>query len=104
MPVITGTINNQTARSSQNPPTPKMSVIFKNGTNIKIGYFGKLVFLYNQATFTEVFGDKPKILAQNIDTLQDYTSSARSLYSFIENVSWMCFYICAVSNMPDTTQ
>ena len=48
-----------------------MSVLFKNGTNIKIGYFARLEFLDNQATFAEVLGDKPTILAPNIDTSQD---------------------------------
>ena len=58
----------------------------------------------NQADFTEVFGEKPKILNPNINTSQYYTSTARILYSFGSNGSWMCFYICAVSDMSDTTQ
>ena len=57
-----------------------MSVILKNGTNIKVGYFGKLEFLDNQAAFAGVFGDKPKIIAPNIITSKDITSTARSLY------------------------
>ena len=94
-PERTGTRNTQTSGSSQNPPTPKMSVLFKNGTNIKIGYFGKLEFLDNQTTFTEVFGDKPTILVPNIDIYQDSTSIARSLYSFGEKCNLDVFlYMC----------
>ena len=91
----TGTRNTQNSGSSQNPPTPKMSVLFKNGTNIKIGYFGKLEFLDNQTTFTEVFGDKPTILVPNIDIYQDSTSIARRLYSFGEKCNLDVFlYMC----------
>ena len=82
MPARTGTINTPTSVSSQNPPTPKVRVHFKNSINIKIGYLGQLEFSDNQATFTEVFGKKPTILAPNIDTSQDSTSTARILYSF----------------------
>ena len=45
--------------------TPKMSVILKESSNIKVGYFGKLGFLDNQADFAEVFGNKPKTLNPN---------------------------------------
>ena len=63
---------------------PKISVIFKDSSNIKFGYFDKLEFLDNRADFAEVIVDNPKILAPNIITLQDTTSSSRSLYSFDE--------------------
>ena len=65
---ITVTINTQTSGSSQNPPNPKISVLFNNDTNIKIGYFGKLEFLDDQKSFTEVFGNKPTTIYPNIDT------------------------------------
>ena len=81
-PETTGTINTHTYGSAQNPPTPKMSVLFKNGTNIKIGYYGKLEFLDNKAIFAEVFGYKPEILAPSLDTPQYSTSTSRRLYSF----------------------
>ena len=84
MPARTGTINTQTAVSSQITPTPKMSVLLKNGTNIKIGYFGKLQLLDNQEIFTEVFGNKPTIIAPNKDTSQYFTSAARRIYAFGE--------------------
>ena len=61
-----------------------MSVIYKNVNNIKIGYLGTLVFLDNQETFSGMFGDKPTIIAQNIDTSQDSASTSKSLYSFGE--------------------
>ena len=80
----TGTRNTQIAGSAQNPPTPKMSVIYKNVNNIKIGYLGTLVFLDNQETFSGMFGDKPTIIAQNINTSQDSASTSQSLYSFGE--------------------
>ena len=34
-----------------------MSAILKDSNNIKVGYFGKLEFLDNQADFDEVFGE-----------------------------------------------
>ena len=36
--------NTQPAGSAQKPPTPKISEIFENSNNIKVGYFGKLDF------------------------------------------------------------
>ena len=72
-----------------------MRVLFKNGTNIKIGYFSKLDFLDNQAAFAEVSGYKPTILAPNIDTSQYSTSTARRFYSLGEK--WkldMFLHIC----------
>ena len=51
--------------------TPKNDCYFKDSNNIKVGYFGKLKFLDNQAAFTEVFGDKPTIIAPNTITSQD---------------------------------
>ena len=84
-PARTGTRNNQPSISAQNPPIPKMSVIFMNSNNIKVGSFGKLEFLDNQAAFTAVFRDKPTILAPNIDTPQYSTSTASILYSLEEN-------------------
>ena len=80
IPERTGTRNTRSVVSSQIPPTPKMSVLCNNGNKIKVGYVGKLDFLDNQASFAEVFGDKPAIISPNIDTFQDYTSTARSLY------------------------
>ena len=88
--VRTGTSRTQNYRSSQSPPTstpnitPQMSVIFKNGNIIKVSYLGKLKFLDNQASFAEVFGNKPTILAPNIITLQYSTSKSRSLNSLGE--------------------
>ena len=90
-PVRIVTNNNQPAGSSQNPPippsasgenppTPKMSVLFKNGNNIDVGYFGKLEFLDDQAGFSELFGDNPKINVSRMIISQDYTSTASSLY------------------------
>ena len=94
-PSITRTINIQTDGSFQNPPTLKTSFLFKNGTTIKIGYCGKLEFLDNQETFNEVFGDKPTIIPPNIDTSQNSTSIARSLYSFGEKCKLDVFlHIC----------
>ena len=72
------------AGSSQNSPTPKISFLFKNGNNIKVGYFGILIFFNNHAAFAEVFGDIPKILDPNVIKSKDSTSTARSLYSFVE--------------------
>ena len=73
-PAKTGTSSTQPKVSAKNPPistpsgTPKMSVLFKDSSNIKVGYFCKLEFLDNYAGFSEVFGDKPTILAPNIVT------------------------------------
>ena len=95
--VRTETRSTQPDGLAKNPPistpsgAPKTSVLFNDSNNIKFGYFGKLEFLDNQAAFSEVFGDKPIIIAPNIIMLQDTTSTARSLYSFEENTSWMCF-------------
>ena len=86
--VITVSKSTDPAGSVQYPPTstpsgtPKMSVLLKGSNNIKVGDFGELEFCYNQAAFNKVFGDKPTILAQNIITSHDYTSTDRSLYSF----------------------
>ena len=47
-PVITVTGSTHTYGSAQNPPTstpsgtPKMSVLFKDSYNIKVGFFGEL--------------------------------------------------------------
>ena len=57
-----------------------MSVILKKGNNIQVAYFGKLDFLDNQEAFSEVFGDKPTIIAPNIITSQYSTSTSKSLY------------------------
>ena len=65
--------NTQTSVSAQNLHTPKTSVLFKKSSNINVGYFGKLEFLDNQATFAKVFGDKPTIIAPKIVTSQDST-------------------------------
>ena len=87
-PVITVTSSTQSYLSAQNPSprttsdTPQMSVLFKESNNTKVGYFGKLEFLDNQAALDEVFGDKRTIIAPNIITSQDTTSAARILYSF----------------------
>ena len=89
-PVRNETSNTQPARLAQNPPTrtpsgtPKTSILLKDSSNIKVGYFGKLVFLDNQVVFAKYFWDKPKSIAPNIITSQYTISKARSLYSLWE--------------------
>ena len=85
-PVRNETSNTQPARLAQNPPTrtpsgtPKTSILLKDSSNIKVGQFGKLVFLDKQAAFAEDFGGKPKIIGPNVITSQDTISKSRSLY------------------------
>ena len=73
-PLRTGTRSTKPDGSAKNPPTttpigtPKTSVILKDINNIKVGYFGKLEILDNQADFSEVFDDKQTIIAPNIIT------------------------------------
>ena len=71
-PERSGTRNTQPSGSTQNPPTPKIIVLFKNGNNIKIGCLGKLKILNNKTDLYEVLRDK-KNLAPNINTCQDST-------------------------------
>ena len=85
MPEITRTSGTQNTESDQNPPTPEISVHLNNSNNIKVGYFGKLGFLHNQAAFAKLFGDKQTFFPQNINTSQDSISTAKSLYSVVEN-------------------
>ena len=100
-PVRTVTRSTQPSGLAQNSPTStssgthKMSVLFKDSKNIKVGYFGILVFLDNQAAFDEVFGGKPTILDTNIITLQDSTSTSMRLYYFVEKCKLGVFlHIC----------
>ena len=58
----------------------------------------------NQATFAGVFGYTPRVIAPNPVTLQDTTTTDRSLYSLREFSSCMCLCICAGRTMPDTNQ
>ena len=77
--VITRNRSNQPDGSSENTLTPKISVLFKDSDNIKVGYFGKLEFLENQAAFDEVFVKNPAILYPNITTSRYSISTARRL-------------------------
>ena len=87
-PAKTGTSSTQPKVSAKNPPistpsgTPKMSVLFKDSSNIKVGYFGTLEFLGNQEAFAEVFEYKAKIISPNTTMSQDSTSTVRGLYLF----------------------
>ena len=57
----------------------------------------------NQADFTEVFGEKPTIIDPNIIISQDYTSTARILYSLGEKCKLDVFYIFVGITMSDMT-
>ena len=85
-----------------------MGILFKDSSNIKVGYFGKLGFLVNQAAFSEVFGDNPIILYTNVTTSQDSKSTDRILYSFGEKCKLdvflhMCKKYYVVHNSVDNS-
>ena len=61
---------------------PKCVFLKKTSNTIKVGYFGKLEILDNQAAFAGLFVDKPTILAPNPVMLQNNTMADRSLYYF----------------------
>ena len=62
---------------------------------LKLVILVKLDFLDNQEYFAEVFGDNPIIISPNVITSQDFTSTARILYSFGDKYKLYVFiHIC----------
>ena len=63
--------------------TPKMSILFKQSTDIKFDYFGNFGFLYSQMAHRDSFGDDPMIFSTN-PTNQNKNMSEKEIYAFSE--------------------
>ena len=63
--------------------TPKMSILFNQPEDIKVGYFGKFEFVDIQRAHCETFGDEPMLFPDN-PTNQNKTMTEKELYAFSE--------------------
>ena len=63
--------------------TPKISILFNQSEDIKVGHYGKIEFVDSQRAHRETFDEVPMILLAN-PTNQNKTMAQKEIYSFSE--------------------
>ena len=84
------------SKSRVGTTTPKMSILFNQSEDIKVGYFGHFEFLDIQRSHCETFCDNPMLFTVNL-TNKNKTMAEKELYAFSE-ICMLDFFIHIIRN------
>ena len=73
----------QVGKSKVATTTPKVSILFNQQEDIKVGHFGKIEFVDSQRSHPETFGEVPMIILAT-PTNQNKTMAQKEICSFSE--------------------